>query len=198
MKAIRIAFLKLATDKKWLTMSNQLTLLRLLLAPVIVITLAYEQWIGAVALFVFAALTDLLDGYLARARNEQTHLGTLLDPLADKCLLISVFGALFFFDSPFFHIPRWFFMVVFLRELIMLLGAIVMLRFFKHVHVEPMIWGKMTTLCQILFLLWIFVCYFAGWEPQRTFMVLLIALTLFSCISFAKYAQRAWRELDGF
>jgi cardiolipin synthase len=184
----------ISQDKRWLTISNGLTMLRLLLTPFIVMYLYWQQWTIAFSLFVFAAATDLLDGHVARLRNEQTNLGTLLDPIADKFLLVASFGSLAFFHSPFFHIPSWFFVIVLCREAIILIGAIILLGWYKDAHVEPMIWGKITTLLQILFLMWIFICYFMGWEPQKTYLILLFSLALFSLLSLWKYAMRAFCE----
>jgi cardiolipin synthase (CMP-forming) len=185
----------LATDKKWNTISNWITVIRLLLAPIIVACMYYHRWLDTVIIFVIAAVTDLLDGHIARARNEQTHLGTFLDPIADKCLLLSVFGALAFFHSPFFLIPRWFFMLIFVREITMLTGSLILLLWFKEAHVQPLIWGKLTTLLQVLFLMWIFICYFIGWEPYRTYMIMLFFLAVFSLISLWKYISRAASDI---
>ncbi len=195
MKRISTLLRLAASDKQWVTISNLLTIARLVLAPVVVASLYCQQWLLAFVVFVVAATTDLLDGYLARALNQQTHLGTLLDPIADKVLLVASFGALAFFRSPFFHIPCWFFALVLCREALILLGSIVLLHFYRSAHVQPMIWGKLTTLSQVLFVIWIFVCYFAGWKPQRTDSVLLIILALFSCISLVQYVRRALSDV---
>ena len=92
-QSLRALILK---DKSWNTFSNGLTLVRLVCAPVVVVSLYYAYWLTAFVVFMFAAGTDLLDGYIARAWNEQTHLGAFFDPIADKFLLISSFGALVF------------------------------------------------------------------------------------------------------
>lgn len=194
MKTKAALWRSITEDKQWINISNGLTILRLILTPCIVVYLYWQQWAMAFGLFVFAAVTDLLDGHVARLLDEQTNLGTLLDPIADKFLLVASFGSLAFFHSPFFHIPRWFFVIVLCREVIILIGAIVLLVWYKNAHVEPMIWGKITTLLQILFLMWIFICYFMGWEPQKTYLLLLFSLAMFSLISFWKYAQRALLE----
>jgi cardiolipin synthase len=182
---------KISLDKKWATFSNVLTILRLLLTPVVVSCLYYQKWLEAFWVFVFAASTDLLDGHLARLFDEQTHLGAFLDPIADKFLILSSFGALAFFHSPFFHIPWWFFIIVFSRDLVTLIGSCLLLCFYKDAHLEPMMWGKLNTLLQVLFLVWVFVCYFAGWEPYRTYLAILVILAIFSLFSLLQYIQRA-------
>lgn len=196
MKKLSAIWNKIISDKQWVTYSNILTLIRLLLAPVVVINLYYKQWVGAFEVFAFAAMTDLLDGYLARRFNQQTHLGTILDPLADKCLLLASFGALAFFSSPLFAIPPWFFVLVVCRESIIIMGSIILLCLNRGFTVEPLIWGKMTMLLQVLFLMWIFTCYFAGWEPKKTYSLLLILLAIFSIISLLQYIRRAVNEIN--
>ena len=61
--------------------------------------------------------------------------------------------------------------------------------FNTNFKVAPTIWGKLTTLFQILFIIWIFLCYFFGWVPAKTYYVLLILLTIFSVVSFAQYLK---------
>ena len=186
---------RIYADKRWCTISNVMTVVRIALTPLVVACIAYQQWMSASLTFAIAAGTDLLDGYLARVRNEQTNLGTLLDPLADKFLLVMSFGALACVHTAPFSIPQWFFLMVLGRELLMLCGATILLVFYRGASVRPLIWGKLTTLMQVLFLLWIFVCYFAGWEPRRTYHLLLVALALFSLISLWKYIRYALREI---
>ena len=175
---------------RWGTVSNGLTIFRILAAPGLVLLFYYSAWLYAWILFVIAASTDLLDGYLARALNQQSKLGTLLDPLADKCLLVAMFGSLTFIRSPLLSIPRWFFIAVLIREICMILGSTVALIFFKNVVVTPTWSGKVTTALQMMFLGWIFICYFMGWLPHKTYAIFLILLILFSLFSFFHYVVR--------
>src|SRR4030066_302724 len=73
---------------------NSVTLLRILMVPVIVILLIQESFLKALIVFVAAGLTDILDGFLARVLHQQTVLGSYLDPIADKALLVSSFVTL--------------------------------------------------------------------------------------------------------
>lgn len=175
---------------RWCTVSNALTLLRLCAAPFLVILFYQEAWFYAWVLFVVAGLTDLLDGYLARALRQQTWLGTVLDPLADKALLLATFGSLTFVHSPMFHIPVWFFVLVLARETCLIIGSAIALVFYKHVSVTPTWTGKATTALQMLFLGWIFVCYFMGWLPHKTYGAFLIGLLTLLFLSFLHYVAR--------
>jgi cardiolipin synthase (CMP-forming) len=176
-------------DRRWFNISNVLTLIRILLAPVIVVGIYNRCWFFSFIIFVLAFATDLLDGYLARLLQDQTHLGQLLDPLADKLFLMSSFGALVLLGSPSFHIPKWFLILAVSREVVLVLGSFLLLCASVNVNLEPLIWGKLTTLFQALFILWIFFCYFFGWEPARTYDVLLVLLSLFSVISLFQYIR---------
>lgn len=77
-----------------MTLANQLTVLRILLIPVFVLLLVYDVRIAALIVFLLTCISDSLDGYIARTWRQQTTLGTLLDPIADKLLMVSTFATL--------------------------------------------------------------------------------------------------------
>ena len=176
-------------DEKWFTISNCLTFVRILLTPVIVAAIIFKYWYLAFYSFVFAAATDLLDGYLARLLDEQTNLGAMLDPIADKIFLIATFSSLAFLDSPFFHIPVWFIILILCRESTIMLGTFSMMQANIKVEINPTIWGKLTTFFQIIFISWIFICYFFSWVPSKTYYTLLGFITAFSIISLVQYVS---------
>jgi len=101
-----------------LNLANQITILRIIIIPVIVILLMENQQRWAAGLFVFSMLTDLLDGLVARLNKESSDLGVFLDPMADKLLLASVYLTLAFLN----RIDMWVFVVVFSRDLLIVLG----------------------------------------------------------------------------
>ena len=108
------------------TLANLLTILRLLLVPVFVMAVYYQYFGWALALFVIAAITDGLDGLVARAFNQKTELGAILDPMADKLLLVTAFIILslhgFTITSP---IPFWVTVAAISRDVFIVLGALV-------------------------------------------------------------------------
>jgi cardiolipin synthase len=177
-------------DKRWLTLSNILTLMRLAVIPVLVIVMYQQEWEWAFGLFLLAAGTDILDGQVARWLHEQTNLGRVLDPLVDKILVVSVFCVLAAGTSPVFVIPQWFVWLVVVREVIMIVGSCIIMYLCCDVVVDAMIWGKLTMLFQVLFISWLFVCYFFNWLPEKTYCVLLIMLALFSVLSLLHYIKR--------
>jgi CDP-diacylglycerol--glycerol-3-phosphate 3-phosphatidyltransferase len=180
---------KIFQDKRWITISNILTLSRIVVSPVIAFEIYRQNWHMAFGLFVFGAITDLLDGYLARLFNTQTHLGRMLDPLADKIFLISLFYSLAFISSPSFHIPSWFVYLILFREFVILFGSMVLLALKVNFEIRPILWGKLTTFFQIMFIGWIFSCCFFRWIPHRTYNVSLILLASYSIFSLLQYVR---------
>ncbi len=132
-----------------LTIPNLLTLLRVALVPCFIGASLEGMYNVAFVIFVSAALTDILDGAIARRFNQRSRLGALLDPAADKMLMVS--GYLFYTLSPALPrvaIPEWLTFVVFVRDALLALVAYLM---YTRVHVMrfPPSWaGKTTTVLQ--------------------------------------------------
>lgn len=183
---------KIFQDKCWLNFSNVLTALRFCLAPVLVLGVYYSAWIFVFAVFVIGALSDLLDGYLARRLGQQTNLGRLIDPLADKFFMIAIFVSLSFLSTPSFRIPAWFVYLIVVREVLILLGSFFLMIFNTDFEVKPNFWGKVTTLLQMLLVVWIFACHFFGWNPVKTYEIAIILLAAYTIISFLTYARIAF------
>jgi CDP-diacylglycerol--glycerol-3-phosphate 3-phosphatidyltransferase len=129
-----------------MTLANKITLLRIVLIPLFAIGLLSGGGWGTLGLFVFLALTDTLDGFAARARNQRTVLGTFLDPLADKLLL----GATFLILAHQGRVPTWAFVLVFSRDLAILLGWTLLHILAATSAVEPRCLGKASTVVQML------------------------------------------------
>src|ERR671937_556028 len=127
-------------------LANWLTVLRILLIPVFVSLLVYKQPGPALAIFLAAALTDLLDGYVARHRGIQSRLGAFLDPMADKLLLISSFVTLTWLKA----LPFWIAAVVISRDIILVVGALIIHMAGGRIYPRPTWAGKLATFFQIL------------------------------------------------
>ena len=188
---------QISQDAKWLTVPNILTFTRLLLSPVVAVAIIKEHWSLAFGIFVIAALTDLLDGFLARLFHDQTNLGQILDPVADKFFLLASFWSLAITQTPHLHVPLWFAMFVLIRESVLVLGSMVMMFFHRDFRVQPIIWGKMTSFFQALFIMWIFVCYFCGWVPEKTFCIAIVVLSVLSFFSLVQYCKIGLRYIRG-
>jgi len=127
-------------------LANWLTVLRILLIPVFVSLLVYRKPGPALVVFVAAALTDLLDGYVARRHGRQSRLGAFLDPMADKLLLVSSFVTLTWLKA----LPFWIAAVVISRDLILMVGALVIHMAGGRIYPRPTRAGKLATFFQIL------------------------------------------------
>ncbi len=131
-----------------MSLANRITLARILLIPFfLALTVPSSTWTRVVAavVFVIACATDPLDGYFARSRKEITDLGTILDPLADKLLVMAAFVVLVKYQT----VAAWMVVVIIARELI-----VTALRSFLAQHSHTILsankWGKLKTLTQMV------------------------------------------------
>ena len=133
-----------------LTVANQLTILRMALAPFLVVMVLQREFTWALVLFVVAALTDLLDGYIARHGHQKTTLGAVMDPIADKILLSSAFIVLTWSAGLSTRIPQWLTVLALSRDvLILLTGALINLTSGWRIF-QPSLLGKLATGAQLL------------------------------------------------
>ncbi len=185
-------FKKLPAHEKKITISTVLTLVRIILAPIIVVLMIYGSWGAAFICFVSASLTDMLDGNLARMRGEKTFLGAFLDPIADKVLILSCFFTLAFVHTPLFVVPFWFVFLVLFKEMVLLCGAVLFYVVCGYLPINPTLLGKLTTVMQMCFVIWLFACYFFQWMPVKTYYTMLGLLIILVFASLAQYARRAF------
>lgn len=132
--------------RQLLNLPNLLALARLLAAPLVAACIVGQAHGLALALLAVAGFTDALDGYLARRFGWSTGLGAYLDPIADKVLLVTVYVSLGMAGL----IPPWLVIVVLGRDLLILLVAAAALLGTEQRGFEPSVWGKLSTLVQIL------------------------------------------------
>jgi cardiolipin synthase len=130
---------------RWLTLPNLLTLARLALTPFIVQAILDGRASRALTLFLMAAMTDAIDGWLARISDSATQFGAYLDPIADKVLMSGIFLAL----GAGQFVPWWFVAIVFGRDLYLLVGVAAILALTKVRKFPPSRWGKISTFVQI-------------------------------------------------
>jgi cardiolipin synthase len=130
-----------------LTAPNQLTLLRMIFLPFIVINLVKHDFKWALALFVLAGLSDALDGLLARTLHQQTLLGQYLDPIADKLLMSTMFLVLSIEQRAL--VPWKYTIVVFSRDISILLISGVLFMIAGLRDFRPSIFGKANTAAQV-------------------------------------------------
>ena len=129
-----------------LTLANVLTILRMVVIPFFIMAVGYSRSGWAFALFVAAGVTDMLDGLIARVWKQQTTVGAILDPMADKLLLVSSFIVLGFQGG----IAPWLVVLVVSRDLIVVLGYFIL--YFVHqqaMEVDPSRLGKVNTFFEL-------------------------------------------------
>ena len=129
-----------------ITIPNILTLLRLLLVPCFIAASLQRMYVAAFVIFISAALTDILDGWIARKLNQRSRIGAILDPAADKLLMVS--GYIFYTVAPALKIPVWLTFTVFIRDFLIALFAYLL---YTRVRVKkfPPSWaGKTSTVLQ--------------------------------------------------
>ncbi len=125
---------------------NAITILRILLTPLIGVRLAQGDVRGAFPLIFFAGISDGVDGYLARRFDWKSKLGSVLDPLADKLLVATLFLGLGFGGA----LPWWVVIIVFARDLMILAFSAYALLFTRIRSFPPSIWGKISTFFQLM------------------------------------------------
>ena len=146
-----------------MTTANKITIFRILLIPIFVVEILYYVRTGneahrLVALLAFAvtAILDGVDGYIARRYHQTSELGKILDPLADKLLLVSAIVILSFDHAPRLgQIPLWLTGTILARDLVILMGVIVVRLTVGQLTVHPRLSGKIATVFQMIAITWI-------------------------------------------
>lgn len=173
---------------------NLLTLLRLFLLPFLVIQIFDGRWVMAAGLFVLAGISDGLDGLLARRLGQHTKLGQYLDPIADKLMLSTLFLVLTHAGL----IPRYVTVLVFSRDLGILLIATLLFVTNALRDFRPSFFGKLNTAMQIAAVIAVFCGQLIGGRPLLwTREGLLRAVAVLAPVSAAQYAWIVLRRIHG-
>lgn len=150
---------------RWLP--NALSLLRIALIPPILISVATERFALALALFVFAAFSDGLDGWLAKRFDWHTRLGALLDPIADKLLVAGMFVML----AAGGFIPLWLAAIVIARDVVIIGGATAYNFLVRPVQGEPTRISKLNTALELLLVVFVLSRAAFAWPPEISVIV---------------------------
>ena len=184
-----------------MTVANQITLVRIVLIPVFVVFVVYysvsvragaaEEWLrwAAVAVFVTAAVSDGLDGWIARRFNQRSALGVVLDPIADKGLLLAAIITLSLYPWP-VGLPLWFPVLVIARDVVILVGCGLLKFFTGDVEVRPSMLGKIATTLQMAAVAWVLLQV-----PEQQWVVW--AAGLFTLLSGLGYMWRGMHAMEG-
>src|SRR2546421_5089072 len=191
-----------------MTTANKITVVRILMIPVFVTLAIYygesiqegspQDWMRfmAITVFLLAALSDGLDGYVARRYNQRSSLGVILDPIADKGLLLSGIITLSIsnwsdVDPDYGRFPAWFPVLVISRDAILFVGAGVLYLLVGKVQIKPHWTGKIATVLQMIAIGWVML-------QLRLFSLLyvVIAAGFFTLVSGVIYVADGVRQLQ--
>lgn len=162
---------------------NLLTVLRIAAAPVLMLLLKSERYDLAIVVFLAAGFSDGLDGFIAKRFNCETRLGAVLDPIADKLLLVTSFVMLTLLGQ----LPFWLLVTVAFRDLLIVGGYLVLVVLHGFVQMRPTIISKINTLLQIA-LVAVVLVQAAGWVSMpwitRVLIVMVTVTTVWSGIHY--------------
>ncbi|KMO44889.1 hypothetical protein VQ03_00895 [Methylobacterium tarhaniae] len=171
------------------SLPNLITAARLALVPFVVEAIAREAWGTAFLLFAVAGLSDGIDGFLARRYGLTSRLGAILDPLADKALMLAVLVSLTLAGL----VPAWFPALLIVRDALMVIGAGLARLASRPLETPPLLVGKLNTACQIAFLAWLLGSRALGIAAVEAEAVAMLALAGLSVASALAQGIAAWR-----
>jgi len=191
-----------------MTTANKITVVRILMIPAFVTMAIYYgesvrrgqalEWqrFAAIVIFILAAVSDGLDGYVARHYNQRSSLGVVLDPIADKGLLLSAIITLSIsnwseMDPDYGSFPTWFPVLVISRDAILFVGAGVLYLLNGKVHVKPNWTGKVATVLQMLAIGWVMLQL-----RVVPLLYVVIAAGVFTAVSGILYVTDGVRQLQ--
>ncbi|MFZ3122830.1 MAG: CDP-alcohol phosphatidyltransferase family protein [Thermodesulfovibrionales bacterium] len=165
-----------------LNLPNSLTIARIVIIPLFTIAVIYKRYDYALYMFIVAALTDALDGFIARLTNQKTALGTFLDPIADKFLLITSF-IIFSMNG---WLPKWLTITVISRDVIVITGWVLVYLITHTSNVKPTVTGKAAIAMQLVLLCYVLLNRNVGFLPdiQNVLIWLTAALTIISGLHY--------------
>ena len=177
-----------------MSLANKISILRILLVPGIVASLVYYHpdrdglRLLALGLFVVGMVSDALDGFLARAHGQQSQLGTLLDPIADKLLILSTLISCSVIRGlpASMRIPAWFNLIVISRDALLVTGTVVIFFLQGRWNVRPSRLGKWATFGQMLVIPMVLL----GLPAKTPVIIAAAALTVVSAIHYVRVGIR--------
>lgn len=182
-----------------MTTANKITILRILLVPFFIVQVLYyvntgNEWyrLSAVLCFAIAAISDGVDGYIARRYNQISELGKILDPLADKLLLVSAVVLLSMKNEPHLQrVPIWLTVTILSRDALLIVGMGLIYYVCGKLTVRPVMIGKIATVLQMITVLWALLKF-------RVDLLLVLAVAAAVCTAIAGiiYVLEGVRQLS--
>jgi cardiolipin synthase (CMP-forming) len=182
-----------------MTTANKITIVRILLVPFFIVQVVYYLTEGhelhrllAILAFAIASISDGVDGYVARRYHQRSELGAILDPLADKLLLVSAVVLLSFHNQQYLTpLPMWLTSIILSRDALLLLGLAVIHFVCGKARVRPHLTGKIATVLQMGAVVWTLLKWDVHWLPAWS-----IAAAVFTGISGLLYVLDGVRQLS--
>ena len=175
-----------------MNLATKITIGRIILIPFFIASVVYSRMDLALAIFIIAVITDGVDGYIARKQKQKTQLGTILDPLADKLLLVSAFICLAMTNgihkSDLF--PPYVPIIVISRDAIIVLGSIIIYIVTGDLKVKPTIAGKLTTFFQMATV----ISVLAHFSYSFVIWNIAVLLTVFSGADYVMRGSRVFNS----
>ena len=160
-----------------MNLPNLLSLLRIVITFFFILVAYHDRLDYALCLFILQGVTDLLDGFIARTMGKKTDLGAYLDPIADKTMLIGAFIVL----SVKGFIPLWLPVLIISKDIGIAIGFFVLYRLVGSTKPVPSIFGKFSTTCQIMTILYVLCVEIASWANGRVYSKVFFYVT--ACVT---------------
>ena len=181
-----------------MNIANKISTFRILSLPFFIACLVYytpqRTYLKDLALIIFilGVISDGLDGFIARKAKIQSKAGLILDPLGDKLLLMSAFIFLSPMSKLDLQFPLWVSFIIISRDLIIIMGAVVIYMVKQSIDVYPTKWGKFTTTFQMLSV----ICVLLQWKFARLVWWPAVIFTVISGIDYVKRVFKILYALD--
>jgi len=174
--------------------ANKISTFRILSVPFFIASLTYYSAersyfrLVALAIFILGVISDAVDGYIARKSKQYSQAGLILDPLGDKLLLMSAFICLSLKSEFTLRFPLWVTLIVISRDIMILLGALVIYIVKQDIKISPTRWGKLTTTLQMCSVIVVLL-------QLRLAPILWWVAASFTLISGMDYLRRGFKTL---
>jgi len=182
-----------------ITFATQITLLRIMLTPCVVMAIFSHQWVLAFVLSIAAAVSDLLDGYYARYYNQETEFGKIMDPVADKIFIFTTLWALHVVVGQNI-VPTWFMVILSIKEILLICGAIFLIKNNYNV-MSPSIYSKWVTAALMISIVYLILvhCDFAPVYLHDDHMIQLFKFFTLCIVGiFVDYGYKIYTLLQGY
>lgn len=174
-----------------MNLANKISIARIILIPFFIAAIVYSKLGVALVLFMLAVISDAADGFIARTLKQKTELGTILDPIADKLLLMSAYITLSIAHlKELITIPPYVMIVVISRDFIIVLGSIILYMIKGSLEVSPSIVGKVTTFFQMMTIVSVLVQF----DHSAVVWNIAVTLTIASGIDYVIKGSRQFND----